>query len=1044
MELYEVNSEEENFIDQFNDKYRAKSPQENSIIFIHKRRRKLTDIPFILYIVLFTFLAFIISLIIYSIMKSKYKITYTYEENAYTKPKYSSHNYSSITFENDLKLVLVQVDSDDKAGAAISFDYGYLDNKFNPGYYELAFISLINYEVQNSDLLTYYFGKFDWDVEKCYSSFYFNILGGGFQRYLKIFSELTYLKDNDERFNNISDKDLTSSIYRDERKNHLLEYLIYGYKNSSEDDIIPKSYKDIKDGLKGNYSSIENIMRIILNNPSKIKIVLFSHYKMSFMKKIFLRYFSEIIHKPKIINNNLNPINAYNLSDFTTKKIIYYLLDDNDIENNFIEINYFLTNENITYNQLIKDSNYLLYIIYVLNQTNEGSLYYELNNAYDDINIKSLISEYEIILKSKIKFSIKVELNHYSYKYISEIISKVYNYMNNIKLYINYYNKTLNDIRIEELQIITEQIFTFTEDAHDIIFYKNMAIDLFKKDEKNYFLKKSWFSKENFIEEINKVNYYFNQLIINNSVIIVGINNDTIEKYNLFDSDIAYLFDDVYETKFFYLIYSLYNIDGNVNIFYDNNYTILLNPKKNEFISKYDYNSYLEYNSSDYENFFNTTFEEISESSDNYLKVFYKKDTSFRIPKVCITIYLFHPFLRPNFDKKSNNGDLFNKNDQLFFEYLLYLAYIKRSVAELLSDAFRAGGELSKFFFDEKFGSIEFFIYSDTVQKILNIINDIINSKINQTDFKSEIKKRFEIYKDIVFQDLLYDCSYRSKLEKAFYEEITEDKNNNLPPIYNFCNFPKQAFLNMSLGEIEIDEILSDIYGIKYIYIYGYFNKTETSEIYKLFNSTNNFDVPLKNYANFNGTIINVSNYVDWVIEIPLIKNTSNITIEDDYNESNRFINFIEYSVKNSCLADLFIDILANVEKIENKKISMFILRQKYIYIRFLFQDDVIENNRFMRNIIYWLQEDEKLEEPVDIIGDRFYYLLKGYKKEKSLGHTTMIEGAWFFGNYHLLRVKNDNNISDLNIEDYKSFVEEMKKYIKQGIPFVEIVTKKY
>ena len=88
-------------------------------------------------------------------------------------------------------------------------------------------------------------------------------------------------------------------------------------------------------------------------------------------------------------------------------------------------------NNNITFNQLIKDSQYLSYNIYILNRTDIGSLYYQLNN--NNISIKSLSSNFEIILKSKIKFSILINLNYYSYKYIKEIISKVYNYMNNIK-----------------------------------------------------------------------------------------------------------------------------------------------------------------------------------------------------------------------------------------------------------------------------------------------------------------------------------------------------------------------------------------------------------------------------------------------------------------------------------------------------------------------------------------------------------------------------------------------------------------------------------
>ena len=86
-----------------------------------------------------------------------------------------------------MKVILVQVDRDDKAGGAISFDYGYLDNKYNPGYIKLALLSLVNENRIYSEDLENYFGSFDWDIGEFYSSFYFEILGGGFQAYLKHF-----------------------------------------------------------------------------------------------------------------------------------------------------------------------------------------------------------------------------------------------------------------------------------------------------------------------------------------------------------------------------------------------------------------------------------------------------------------------------------------------------------------------------------------------------------------------------------------------------------------------------------------------------------------------------------------------------------------------------------------------------------------------------------------------------------------------------------------------------------------------------------------
>jgi hypothetical protein len=113
--------------------------------------------------------------------------------------------------------------------------------------------------------------------------------------------------------------------------------------------------------------------------------------------------------------------------------------------------------------------------------------------------------------------------------------------MNNIKLYINSLDNNFNDIRIDELDRINEQNFTFTEDAHESIFYKNMAKDLFYKDEKDYLLKQMCFTKSNFIENITRVKYYYNQLKKENSVILLGLSDLIKNKYNLENSDISYV-----------------------------------------------------------------------------------------------------------------------------------------------------------------------------------------------------------------------------------------------------------------------------------------------------------------------------------------------------------------------------------------------------------------------------------------------------------------------------------------------------------------------
>ena len=127
MELPKINEEDElannirkNIIEKDNKYNNVSVKSENSTVYIKKRIRK--SFPFMFYISLLIILLFIILIITYLIFLSLYKIEYTYEEDPYVKPKYSSHKYSSLTFENGLKIILVQVDRDDKAGGAISFD----------------------------------------------------------------------------------------------------------------------------------------------------------------------------------------------------------------------------------------------------------------------------------------------------------------------------------------------------------------------------------------------------------------------------------------------------------------------------------------------------------------------------------------------------------------------------------------------------------------------------------------------------------------------------------------------------------------------------------------------------------------------------------------------------------------------------------------------------------------------------------------------------------------------------------------------------------
>ena len=207
----------------------------------------------------------------------------------------------------------------------------------------------------------------------------------------------------------------------------------------------------------------------------------------------------------------------------------------------------------------------------------------------------------------------------------------------------------------------------------------------------------------------------------------------------------------------------------------------------------------------------------------------------------------------------------------MYFEFLLYLNYINRCIQEQLSDIFSAGGNYLGIKRAMEFYSLELLIYSDKVQQTLEIVRDLIS---NQADFNKEMEKRFEIYRDSVLQGLSINgyLHVLNKYDLILVEAITKDENDNLPPIYNYYNFPIDSFSNINYKNLSF-EITNSFYSIKYIYLFGYLNKTETVNIYELFKSTNNFNLSLDN-ANFNDTNINEANFINWTFDKNLIKKT--------------------------------------------------------------------------------------------------------------------------------------------------------------------------
>ena len=187
-------------------------------------------------------------------------------------------------------------------------------------------------------------------------------------------------------------------------------------------------------------------------------------------------------------------------------------------------------------------------------------------------------------------------------------------------------------------------------------------------------------------------------------------------------SKIYSLISKPYTTNYLSIKYKIHDLNINYEDEFDKNISSLINPKPNDYISKYNSKINLDYDEFDSKNYFLLEYERVSNISDKNLKVFFKKDTSFHLPKIYVNLYFFHPFLRPNFNDSGANNDT-------YFKYLLFFAYVKRQIREKLADAFRAGENNFKIEINEHLVELDLFIFSDKAKQALSVIKDIINDE---------------------------------------------------------------------------------------------------------------------------------------------------------------------------------------------------------------------------------------------------------------------------------------------------------------------------
>ena len=1058
----EVLYDYKDIIDEDN-RYEVES-NEFKIPTVIRTNKKSNNFPFIFYIFILSLIGLICFIIYYLIrfFNSKNKVFYVSLVDPFLKPKVTKYKYKNIKFINGLELLLVQVDANDKAGGSIVINNGYNDNIFEKGELKLYLYSLINKTLHDNYTLSDYYGNINYRVNDFYSYFRFDILNDGFFNYLKNFSTLLDLNPttgeqfmkNYENSRQKLDREYRAELKElDKKEQFLIDYLVYGFnENGSEvyrpgkGDYFP-AYKNSSEILKKIEILKNNMLNLLrkLIKPSKIKIVLMSHFKMSRMEAKFKRYFKYLINLKESEQSNFTEDYEYNVTNFTKQKVIVYKIGEN--EKSYIKINYYIDKmENESYSDFIISAGYFNYLKYMLDVNKET-----LNERLDEnkFDFKSFSTDFEIILKKKIKFSIKIESYRKNYHF-QDILYSIYHYIYKIVKFVETISK--DDERYKEIKKILDQNFTFREDSDNPMETSyNLALNLFQKtSDKNhfsYFLKNNWIPPIDNDIDIDKLKKYYKQLIPDNSIIIFGVNgkegyNETCKSEHNFILDCSQLLlnnkNYTKTLKFFNLRYAINDLNVNFTEHFKKDEESSITFKKNEYIS--DYEDLITEDPED-ENNDNLAVRIGNESNMRYF--YFKKDTTFKIPKVHVTLNFFHPYLRPGNFAEDNLLDInTNTKKQIkFYLIMLYWTYIKKEIQKNLNDAVVAGNDILVSYNDNNL-IIQVFAYTDKIEKILNEIKNII---MNTKDLENDkFKNKAELYNESLFEDFLnFEDTNYSTITRFYFKNFLANGK-----MYNKYKFVKE--FNDSIYDYSINEISNVFFG-KFItsfiidsHIYGDCNEERAIIIVDIFKENK------EDEKNFNKTLslagyntekdeINIYNFISATRNISQLSNRSNMC-EDEIlsNKRNnktliRYFYYKDYNLPNYLMFSLLSKMLSSDKG--KSKFSSFELEtvgflRNATYFQFIMTKKSNAKSEDFNKLKYLvnstlLAKNRTYIEDIDVVGDRFYYL------KRNLANALFKRRDNF----------NEKAIYYLNSLKYSHYKEKSIKYELEKIELNKLIT---
>ncbi len=944
--------------------------------------KKFSKSSFLYKFFIFIFLCSIVLFCICTITFLSHKPNFRINHINWDIPDLDDRKYESYIFDNGLEVMIIQDPNFNRDGGSIVIESGYMDNPYNEGVDTFA-TNLLSHIIfpnkNNISNLKDYYGYYTFDCGSYLTTYVFDILNSGFTKFLSDFS-LILNSNFSENYDNYFMKyekviinelnSIYSTHYRDVdyRESHLIEYLVFGLKNEEDKEICP-----IGNSISlGKYTS--NELKVLVKeyieqliDPKKIKIVLFSRYKTSISSKYMKNYFKYLttMEKPKNINKN-----KFVIKEFKKSQIFFLIADYYDI--NYIDILYYIDKINSeSFSELFYKSSYFNYIIDFLTEKKEGSLYYLLANSSNH-NIREINAGYNIIFKSKIEFYIYIQLNcikninniiYLTYQFMNKIIKQAIGNNTQIDRYIELKNQYYQDLKYSEKPFNTIQLAK--DNAYSLV-QKRFASKYFFY---NKFI--PWNDTISYNDNLdvikNETYHYFKQLKPENSVIVLSLRNKSIEDLTCNATSPFYIDCEkikngqfnkskYYETSYKNYIFNSsfeesFDIDDNSNIsFIKNNYT-----------SKHN-GTYINQEEEDQK------IEILSNESNYFSKFYFKRNINLKIPKVFISLNFLHPFLRPM------NKDEFKKKCYYFLIMQLFSGIIHK-IHESLADAIRSGNQIT---FGENDNNlvINIYCYEDVAYEIMKTIKNItFDTKWNSSDFEYN-----EIYKNEALDDF-FNLDRNNLDYIALYYLFCKLKNN----VFNKYEFFPDEFEKNNYTSCK--EFITFKHLTSFIingYIYGYYTKEKAQKIYDLFETKYEEVDILDILLTVENNKVLPKDFINWISQVNTLNETDQININPKiYNrteQGNFFVCYVKfdrspldtymfYSIFNKVPFTIFLYYYKLIIVGDLYFELIFYVPSAYSHIPY---DDLIE---FEWNSI--LDNFGEFDEPVDNIGNRYYYVKK-------------------------------------------------------------------